>query len=258
MLVNQEAIRQALAFCIGEGITVYWDGEPEMPMYTVPYTVGVGPAGACYVVVKLGQAIQVGGDDFRNDFNETSELVEMTVSGNRLATLSLRVESNSREESTETTERVRTRLRFRAPREILKAANISIASIEATQNVDYSWDNRDISACVLDIRLNIGSNDRDEDVTYIETVNTTDVVSGPARPRVTTAVDMSGTVAINGTGYELGALVVIDGQTYTPAMVEPTLILVSAPLPPGTYTVTVINPTLQTSGSTGSGKLTVA
>lgn len=176
-LVNQEAIRAALALCIGESIPIYWDGEAEAPLYTVPYSVGA-PNGACHVVLKLATAIQVGEDEARGVWNATSQMVETTFSGNRLATLSLRIESNNREEAYETAERVRTRLRFRAPHELLKAANISIATVEQNRNVDYAWDNRDISACIIDIRLNIGSNDRDEDVTTIDTLNTTGVVPG--------------------------------------------------------------------------------
>lgn len=256
-LVDTEAIRDAVAFCVGEGITIYWDGEAETPMATVPYV--VSPAGACRVRLSLSTAIQVGADDVRNVHNLSTDAIETTVSGNRLATLSLRIEADAREEAYETAERVRTRLRFRAAHELLKAANISIATIENNQGIDYSWDNRDISACVLDIRLNIGSNDRDADITFIETVNGANEVSGPLYnpPKVVTVANLSGTVSVNGSNFQAGALAVIDGVIYTPALVQTALVLFSAPLPPGTYTVIVVNPDGRTSGNSGENKLVV-
>lgn len=175
-LIQTNAIKAALAYCVGEGINIYWDGEPESPMATVPYV--VTPAGACIVRASVRSIIQVGEDDVRSDWNETSELLETFHVGNRLGTLSIRIESDSREEAYETAERVRTRMRFRTPHALLKAANVSVASVESTVGVNYSWDNRDVSACVLDIRLNIGSIDRDEDVPNIATVNETNEVPG--------------------------------------------------------------------------------
>lgn len=171
--VPLEPIRAALEYCVGEGIPVYIDGEPER-FAQVPGSAGYD--GACIVRFDVSG---VTGPDVPSVLLEddlvTGQLAVTHVCVRR-AVLGVRVESDQRESASDTIERIRSRIRFQVSRATFEAAGISLAGVLGAANVQASWDGRQVSVCTLDFSINFASIDRDENIEKIVTVNGTNVV----------------------------------------------------------------------------------
>lgn len=170
-----QSLKDAIHFCIGENIQVQWNNEPDDAMMIVPGQLG---AGAINVAASYRTGAKFGHDEVRQRFVEADRSNTREHVGNRSLVVTLRIESDQREYSYLTAEKVRTRLFFGTPRQTLLLANMSISNTQVISGLTAYWDNREVSACALDITLNVGISDFDLPIEVIETVNTTNDVPG--------------------------------------------------------------------------------
>jgi len=175
--------KQVLALIAGiTGIPWIWDGDPEPNVSRVGGAMG-----------KIGRinilAIKTNGvDDARMTYNAVNDALQEEDCGNRVVTLSLKVESyDDNQTSYDILELLRTRIRRSVYRDQLWALNLALVDVIPMANSGTIFDNRDVYVSTLDIKLAQGisdSTDMPEVGGYIQTVNGSQspIIPGPFDP----------------------------------------------------------------------------
>ena len=146
----------------------------------------------------------VGGDETRYEDNTGSvdpltELVPVVV-GFRVGVLQLSVEvhdQRSGQTARQVLETLRSRLRRPSSIAALKAVNVSLgARAGAVVQADYRVDQRWVSRCTLDVRLNLSSHDIDTTgaTGTIETVGLNSTFTDPAGAALPASLQITGSV----------------------------------------------------------------
>ncbi len=123
---------------------VYWDGEPER---SVGLWGASGKAGK--ITLNVVSRALVGTEEMRIDDNE-----EEIIGGTRILTISCRADNYlGMGEAFDLLERMRMGFLRRSVRKSLRDAGLAFLDAPLITNLDFSVDNRSISAANLDIRL---------------------------------------------------------------------------------------------------------
>ncbi len=122
--------------------------EPVQPL---PF---VSPTLKGQIFLTFKSLTQLGDDDFSRVFDEDLDVQIVTQKGNRLWTLSVRMESyDPAVNAYYTLERLRTRLLRPSSLVPLRAANMTVCTSEAITELPTSYDSRVISAASIDFKM---------------------------------------------------------------------------------------------------------
>lgn len=170
MSLDMEAIRSAIAFCVPSGVQVKMPHEKQ----------GFFRAGAGAAFVEFEPITIVGPnrDDIRRTHNTGTDEIDVLHCGHRVCTLRITIQADQLITAQQIGENIRTKIYFAAPRRTLQLAGISLAQVLSVVNRQFSWDNRVVSACYVDLQINFVVNEADESITYIEKVNNNEGIHG--------------------------------------------------------------------------------
>lgn len=130
------------------------------------------------VLLEITSTGGYGVDDIASTYDDTpgAETVTRIATGQRWIQLSIHCQSHDQRSgysARSIAEKARTRARLPGCRQILQAANVSLATVGTAVNTPYKVDGRLVSRYVLDVRLIATSTETDVPVEAIRTVTGT-------------------------------------------------------------------------------------
>lgn len=133
-----------------------------------------------HVDLILRSVVSIGVDATEYEYNDTTDSLEETITGQRTFVVSVRIESESQEDDEESVGTLastfRTRLRRTAILSALADADVALIGFESTINTDFQADDRMVSLAIVDVNFASVENDADETAVagdYIEAVHLT-------------------------------------------------------------------------------------
>ncbi len=193
--INESVVKSLVAsltgFPVAQVIT-----DPAQPLSFVDPTL----KGQIFLTFKSSQALGV--DDFSSEYDANLGYRVVTQKGNRLFTLSIRMESYiSASNAYVTLERLRTKLFRPSSLAFLRAANMTACTAEAVTDLPREYDSRVISVANLDIHMSLFLVEVDDtdDGNWIETFDlSSDIHDTTMRMRA-----VAGSFALTGNGATL-------------------------------------------------------
>lgn len=134
------------------GLDVYWR-DRERPF--------VDPDDGCIALLHTIATGSVGGDEFRQEYNSTSQKIDLTQAGIRTFTVSVLVESYDQGDETqalEYVERLRDALERSQILELFRAINLTVREIGTPNDLSGVEDDHAVSAASVDVFFAYGNN----------------------------------------------------------------------------------------------------
>jgi hypothetical protein len=170
--IDFEAIRAIVKTCIGSTLVrVQWDGEPlgfegfagldqaGLPMagLSSPATDPAASGGACRVTLSFSTAEQLGVDDMRREYNDTTHQQTLTQFGLRQFTLTIKVESDFSGPTLTICERIRNIMNRVSTRDALGTVGCALREVGQCRPFNVpSWDGKSIDAAILEVFFSCG------------------------------------------------------------------------------------------------------
>lgn len=252
--IDEQALKQIVQDILGMGIRVQMKNEPMG--FAVAYLNGLQHPAArgARGEIKIGQLRKIGEDEtILRDTNTDAPYTEYIRY--REGTISFRFESDSGSLQTvramDLAETVRNAFYETKWRDRLREeCNFAIGTMQDIEDLDYSWDNRQIDVAILDVQINHTYSTIDADPDYFTKVND-DMAHIPEVTPQAPVLDSTelvsdiagGVVVVRGSRFTELDRVVIDDVPHAPIAWSDTWLAVAAPAHvAGTATLLVRNP----------------